>query len=166
MRTQRNSDPESGTPQLQNCMSAHTSPSQPGSCSNVASNVLEFYPGSHLALQLWALYVKCVDPVLKILHIPTTQSAVITTILDPKSASASMLALTFAIYFAAITTLNHSDEPIELPMEKPVLLKHYKTALDRLLLVTEVMNRPEMAVLQALAIYAVGYMQSSHGNIL
>lgn len=67
-----------------------------------------------------------------------------------------MLTLTFAIYFAAITTLDH-DEPIELPMEKAVLLKHYKTALDRLLLVTEVMNRPEMAVLQALAIYTVGF---------
>ena len=117
--------------------------------------MLEFYPDSHLALQLWALYVKSVDPVLKILHIPTTQSAVIATILDPKSASASMVALTFAIYFAAITTLDHYDGPIELPLDRHALLKNYKTALDRLLLVTEVMNRPEIPVLQALAIYTV-----------
>lgn len=66
-----------------------------------------------------------------------------------------MVALTFAIYYAAITTLDHTIESIELPMERSVLLKRFKTALDRLLLATEVMNRPEMAVLQALAIYAV-----------
>jgi hypothetical protein len=141
-------------------MSTHTSPPQQGSSSNVASNVLEFYPDPHLALQLWALYVKSVDPVLKILHIPTTQSAVIATIIDPKSASASMLTLTFAIYFAAITTLGHFGEPIELPVEHPSLLKNYKTALDRLLLGTEVMNQPEMAMLQALAIYTVCHMQT------
>lgn len=66
-----------------------------------------------------------------------------------------MVALTFAIYYAAITTLDHTTESIELPMERSVLLKRFKTALDRLLLATEVMNRPEMADLQALAIYAV-----------
>ncbi|CAG7949172.1 unnamed protein product [Penicillium olsonii] len=152
IKTQRASGLES-TPQLQNYTSTHTSPSQPGLLSNAAPSVLEFYPDSHLALQLWALYVKSVDPVLKILHIPTTQSAVIATILDPKSASASMVALTFAIYFAAITTLDHYDGPIELPLDRHALLKNYKTALDRLLLVTEVMNRPEIPVLQALAIY-------------
>jgi hypothetical protein len=70
-----------------------------------------------------------------------------------------MLTLTFAVYFAAIITLDQINEPIKLPMEKSVLLKHYKTTLDRLLLVTEVMNRPEMAMFQALAIYTVGYIK-------
>lgn len=118
--------------------------------------MLDFYPDSNLALQLWALYVKSVDPVLKILHIPTVQSAVIATILDPKSADSSMVALTFAIYFAAVTTLEHCEEPIDLPMKRSTHLKHYKSALDQLLLVTEVMNRPEITALQALAIYTVG----------
>lgn len=103
------------------------------------------------------MYVKSVDPVLKILHIPTAQSAVVATILDPKSAGSSTVALTFAIYFAAVTALGHDDqnEPIELPCEMPVLLKRYKMSLDRLLLVTDLMNRPEMTALQALAIYVV-----------
>lgn len=155
MKTPCASNLESKKPQLGNWISPHVSPLQPGPYSNAAPDVLELYPDSHLALRLWATYVKSVDPVLKILHIPTTQSAVITTILDPRSASTSMMALTFAIYFAAITALDHTTESIELPVERSVLLKRFKTALDRLLLATEVMNRPEMAVLQALAIYAV-----------
>ena len=67
--------------------------------SNTAAGLLRFYPDPHLALQLWSVYVRAVDPVLKILHIPTTQSAVIATILAPGSSGAPMVALTFAIYF-------------------------------------------------------------------
>lgn len=121
------------------------------------SDVLEYYPDTQLALQLWTVYVKSVDPVLKILHIPTVQSIVVATILDPRSAQSSTVALTFAIYFAAITALCHdnNNEPIDLPCEKLTLLKRYKMALDRLLLVTDLMNQPEMTALQALAIYVV-----------
>lgn len=122
----------------------------------MVSDVLEYYPDTQLALQLWTVYVKSVDPVLKILHIPTVQSTVVATILDPRSACSSNVALVFAIYFAAITALCHdNNEHINLPCEKPVLLKRYQTALDRLLLVTDLMNRPEITALQALAIYVV-----------
>ena len=123
----------------------------------MVSDVLEFYPDPQLALRLWTVYIKSVDPVLKILHIPTAQSAVVATILDPKSAGSSTVALTFAIYFAAVTAFSHDDqnEPIELPCEKSVLLKRYRMSLDRLLLVPDLMNRPEMTALQALAIYVV-----------
>ncbi|PLB53696.1 hypothetical protein P170DRAFT_2424 [Aspergillus steynii IBT 23096] len=125
---------------------------QPESLADTSCAWLESYPDPQLALRLWSVYVNSVDPVLKILHIPTTQSAVIATILDPKSAGSSMVALTFAIYFAAITALGHHNEP-ELFLDKSVLLKRYKAALDRLLINTEVMNRPEITALQALAIY-------------
>lgn len=77
-----------------------------------------------------------------------------------------MVALTFAIYFAAVTTLHHSHEVIDLPMERLALLKNYKSALDRLLLITEVMNRPEIPVLQALAIYTVCDAPLSHDTYL
>lgn len=118
--------------------------------------MLDCYPDTQLALRLWNVYVKSVDPVLKILHIPTVQSTIVETILDPKSAQSSVVALTYAIYFAAVTALCHDDdEPTNLPCEKPVLLAHYKKALDQLLMPTELMKRPELVLLQALAIYAV-----------
>ncbi|KAH8433127.1 fungal specific transcription factor domain-containing protein [Aspergillus melleus] len=146
------SGPERESSQLQ-AASTPMLVAQPGPPASTSSGVFEFYPDPQLALRLWSVYVKSVDPVLKILHIPTTQSAVIATILDPKSAGSSMVALTFAIYFAAITALGFHGEP-ELPVEeRPVLLKRYKAALDRLLIATDVMNQPEMTALQALAIF-------------
>ncbi|OJJ45977.1 hypothetical protein ASPZODRAFT_142614 [Penicilliopsis zonata CBS 506.65] len=129
-------------------------PTQPDGGADMVS-VLECYPDPQLALRLWNVYVKSVDPVLKILHIPSVQSTVVATILDPRSAPSSTVALTFAIYFAAITALCHDDrEPVDLPCEEQALLKRYKMSLDRLLMVTELMNRPEIMALQALAIYA------------
>ncbi|KAJ9500871.1 hypothetical protein H2202_003429 [Exophiala xenobiotica] len=118
-------------------------------------DVLEFYPDIQLALRLWNVYVKSVDPVLKILHIPTVQSTVVATILEPRSAQSSTVALTFAVCFAALTALSHDDdhEPIDLPCEKLALLNRYRISLDRLLVVTDLMNGPEIPALQALAIY-------------
>jgi hypothetical protein len=137
----------------------HRLPTQPGAGAPLDrdSELLDFYPDAKLALRLWDVYVKSVDPVLKILHIPTVQATVVATILDPRSAQPSTLALTFAIYYAAVTALCHSDgdEPVHLPWEKPVLLKRYQTALDRLLVTPDLMSRPEIAGLQALAIYVV-----------
>lgn len=153
MRVTRSSGPEGEPSQPQPANNSLTAADQRPSV-DTSSALLDLYPDPQLALQLWAVYVKCVDPVLKILHIPTTQSAVIETILNPKSAGSSMLALTFAIYFAATTALGYQDEP-ELAVDRASLLKRHKTALDRLLIATDVMNRPEMTALQALAIYVV-----------
>ncbi|KAL3496382.1 hypothetical protein BJX62DRAFT_232490 [Aspergillus germanicus] len=119
------------------------------------SDPLAVYPDTQLALRLWDVYVKSVDPALKILHIPTVQSIVVTTILDPRSARPSTLALTFAIYYAAVTALCHDDsnQPVDLSCDKPVLRERYQTALDRLLLTPDLTSGPDMSGLQALTIY-------------
>lgn len=121
------------------------------------SHPIDFYPDTQVALRLWDVYVKSVDPVVKILHIPTMQSTIVATILDPASATPSTLVLTVAIYFAALTALCHdeADETVNLPKEKSILLKRCQTALDRLLMTPEVMDRPQLATLQAFAIYVV-----------
>jgi hypothetical protein len=121
----------------------------------MVSGVLDFYPDTQLALRLWNVYVKSVDPVLKILHIPTVQTVVLATILEPRSAQSSTVALTFAIYYAAVTAIYYNHEPIHLPCDGPTLLRRYKLCLDRLLTVNDLMMRPEMTSLQALAIYVV-----------
>jgi hypothetical protein len=132
----------------------------------MVSDVLEFYPDTKLALQLWNVYIKSVDPVLKLLHIPSIQSTVISTIVDPRSARSSTVALTFAIYFAAVTVLchNNSNDPIDLHCETITLLKRFKISLDRLLLVTDIMNQPELTALQALTIYVVSTEAEHESN--
>lgn len=134
-----------------------TIPTQPGASALESDfELLDFYPDTQLALRLWDIYVKSVDPVVKILHIPTVQSTVLATLLDPRSAHRSTVMLTFAIYYAAVTVLYYSDdENVDLGCEKPVLLKRYQTVLDRLLVTPDLMSGPDITGLQALAIYVV-----------
>jgi hypothetical protein len=138
-------------------------PPQPCPLPDTTCDILEVYPDPELALRLWAIYVKSVDPVLKILHIPTAQSSVIATILNPKAAGRSMIALTYAICFAAITALEDGAEEIDLPLGKTGLLKRYRVPLERLLIDKDVMDRPEMTALQALAIYVVSSFAMQRG---
>lgn len=140
----------------------HPSDSRPRVDACVVSNddadVLTLSPNTQLALQLWSVYVKQVDPVLKILHIPTVQSIVVQTILEPRLAAPSTLALTFAIYYAAVTSMcsDEDDTPTSLPAdERGAHLSRFKTALDQLLTVSNLVNQPDIPSIQALAIYVV-----------
>lgn len=141
-------------------LSMNVSPCILGLSPHSTSDVYKLHPDSRLALQLWSIYIKNVDPILKLLHIPTAQSTVVTTILDPKSAGAPMLALVFAIYFAAITTLSDQDV-ISLSGESPyLLLNRYKTGLNQVLVGADLLNNPELVSLQALAIFVVSHHPS------
>lgn len=126
-------------------------------------DLLALYPNTQCALQLWSVYVQHVDPVLKILHIPSLQSVVVQTILNPGSASLSTLALTFAIYYAAITSMWEEEDTLVPPEEQAVLISRFKTALDQLLTVRHLISQPDIQCIQALAIYVVSTLyDSSH----
>jgi hypothetical protein len=119
--------------------------------------VIQLCPHPKLALYLWETYVKSVDPIVKTLHIPTVQSTIISTILEPKSAPPATLALMFSIYFAAVTALCYDEiqNTTGVALDKVTLLKNFRAGLDQLLLTTEAMSQPSLTSLQALAIYVV-----------
>ncbi|KAE8386303.1 fungal-specific transcription factor domain-containing protein [Aspergillus alliaceus] len=113
----------------------------------------QLFPEPSLALRLWATYVKSVNPVLKILHIPTTQSAIIGTILDPRAAKPSSIALGFAIFFAAVTSLDNREASEVLPETRKTHLKRFATGMDQALVQGDYMSNPSVTELQALAIF-------------
>ncbi|GAD99904.1 conserved hypothetical protein [Paecilomyces variotii No. 5] len=117
------------------------------------TDIAHYYPDATLALRLWTVYVNNVDPVLKVLHIPTTQSAMIATIADVKSGSPAMLALSFAIYFAAVTTLTNQEISELSSNDRQTLLHQYKTGLNQAVLKADYLNKPDLQILQALVIY-------------
>ena len=122
---------------------------------------MQLYPDTKLGLCLWDVYVKSVDPVIKILHIPSIQSSIISAILTPKLAASSTIVLTFSIYYAAVTSLYHDElhEVAEFHWDRLELLRRFRTALDRLLFTADIITRPSLVQLQALAIFAVSALQ-------
>ncbi|VUC32755.1 unnamed protein product [Clonostachys rosea] len=114
----------------------------------------QLYPDTQLALILWTTYIENVDPVLKILHIPTMQSAMINMISQPQSNSYSMSALAFAVYFAAITSLPEEQLPHLTTEDREVMLQKYKKGINQVITEGQLFNEPDLTVLQALAIFA------------
>ena len=117
--------------------------------------IAQLFPDTQLGLRLWTTYVKNVDPVLKILHIPTVQSMVVNTIVSPQSVEPSSLALVFAIFFAAVTSLSHNELATFTHSSYRILLAQYATGLNLALLMGDCLNNPKVSELQALATYAV-----------
>lgn len=58
---------------------------------------------------MWQVYQENVDPIVKILHIPTTTKLINQTRKNLDSLTAENEALMFAIYFAAITSMDEED---------------------------------------------------------
>lgn len=58
---------------------------------------------------MWQVYKENVDPIVKVLHVPTVEKLVNQVRKDLDSMTTANEALMFAIYFAAITSMDASD---------------------------------------------------------
>ena len=115
------------------------------------------HPSTQLAARLWNAYVQnlesCVG--LKLLHVPTDEVKVYSTIDDPITASLDNLALSFAIYFAATVSLDGPEAQLILEQDKHMLLLRFKVGLEQAFAYGDFLDRPTMTALHALAIYLV-----------
>lgn len=58
---------------------------------------------------MWQVYQENVDPIVKVLHVPTVDKLVKETRKNLNSLTPANEALMFAIYFAAITSMDEAD---------------------------------------------------------
>lgn len=67
-----------------------------------------------------------------------------------------MSALAFAVYFAAVTSLSEEQLPHLTAEDREVMLQKYKKGINQVITEGQLFNEPDLTVLQALAIFAVG----------
>ena len=96
-----------------------------------------------------------VDPVVKVLHIPTTQSSMIALIADPSQTTSSFSALAFAIYFAATTSLSEGEISKISSESRSMLLEKFKNGLNQIIIELNLFNEPDVTTVEAVAIFAV-----------
>lgn len=72
-------------------------------------NLREWHPSpAHVAF-LWSVYQENVEPLIKILHVPTTDAIIRQARHNYDTLTPGHQALVFAIYFAAITSLEPDE---------------------------------------------------------
>ncbi|KAM5527623.1 fungal specific transcription factor [Fusarium oxysporum f. sp. phaseoli] len=114
-----------------------------------------FHPSRQLSLRLWSLYLENVEscPGLKVLHVPTDEVRVYSTIDGPSEAPAENLSLCFAAYYAALVSLSDRDAEFLMGQEKHTSAIHFKSGMEQALAHADFLNNPTLTGLQALAIY-------------
>lgn len=78
-----------------------------------------------VVMLLWQTYLDRVDPIVKVIHVPTVQQQIMQTIKDRRQLTASSHALNFAIYYAAIVTMQPEECRHEMKEEKREILNRY-----------------------------------------
>lgn len=118
-------------------------------------DVQSYHPSKWQALRLWQTFVNNVDPVLKVLHIPTAQATIHSAINNPSNTEHNLNALLFSIYFAATTSLSTADTSYLLGQDRNIYLAKFKKALEHSLAGANIFDSPTLRSLQAITIYIV-----------
>ncbi|KAH6657064.1 fungal-specific transcription factor domain-containing protein, partial [Truncatella angustata] len=104
---------------------------------------------------IWQVYVENVDPVVKILHIPTMNPIIRKIRSDMDSLSPGMEALMFSIYYAAITSLEDDEVKTNFGAEKSHLIKQFRYGTEQALAKANFLNTSDLIVIQAFALFLV-----------
>lgn len=119
---------------------------------HLQSDFRVLYPDPWRETMLWETFLSRVDPVLKVIHVPTTRPRVFGAINRPDACRPDAHCLLFAIFFAATTALV-SDEPGNETLRSD--LRRYQKGLELAMYYSSFLDAPTVTSLQAMAIYLV-----------
>ncbi|GKZ16460.1 hypothetical protein AbraIFM66951_007144 [Aspergillus brasiliensis] len=113
-------------------------------------DIYALHPCQWQATQLWQTFLNRIDPIIKILHVPSTQPRIFAAINQPAAAPADLHALLFAIFFAATTSMLAEDPGHE---QRRSEVKRYQQGLELALYQSNFLDSPTLTSLQAMSIY-------------
>ncbi|PFH62944.1 hypothetical protein XA68_10997 [Ophiocordyceps unilateralis] len=114
----------------------------------------QYHPPSSWVTLLWSAYRENVEPLIKLFHIPTTE-LVIRDARAKRELLPSREALVFALYFAAVTSLEPDEVKANFGAEKNHLLSQYRFALEQSLARANFLDTSETTVLQAFTLFLI-----------
>ncbi|KAJ5451970.1 Transcription factor [Penicillium cf. griseofulvum] len=119
------------------------------------------FPSRWQAVSLWEAFINRVDPLIKVIHVPTAQSRIFAAINRPSSVGADVRALLCAICFAATTTMLSEDSQNEVLFAD---LRRYQQGLELSLYHSDFLDAPTLTSLQAMVIYQACFRFSNSGR--
>ncbi|PBP15615.1 hypothetical protein BUE80_DR013645 [Diplocarpon rosae] len=118
-------------------------------------NLKDLHPSpSQLPLYL-QMFAKRVDPLVKILHIPSMKIMIMEAARDLGSLSRSSEALLFALYFAVITSMSKDDVKNTFALERKDAYDQYRFGVEQALARANFLDSSDLVTLQAFVLYLV-----------
>ena len=125
------------------------------------------HPNLPQIFRLWQTFLDNVNPLVKLLHAPSTQQLILDAVADLSSAPKSTEALIFAVYLAAVTSMHDQECQRFMGDSRTALLAKFSNATQQALVNAEFLKSTSLVVLQAFTLYLVSWLlQSPSGVIL
>nr|POF22348.1 transcription factor vrtr1 [Quercus suber] len=120
---------------------------------NPVTDLINLHPTYEAACKLWKIYVEQIDPICKIVHIPTGYAMVQRAAANPSSVSKPTEVLLFSIYHFAIRVLTEAECTDMFGQRRSTLLTSYYDAFRQSLVNASFLRATEFQTLQAYTLY-------------
>lgn len=117
------------------------------------SNLISLHPSYDHAMKLWKVYVDNVDPIAKIVHVPSFFATVQRTAANPSTASKASEVLVFAIYHIAVISLDEAECLEYFGESQSKLTMKYHDGVRQALVNAYFLKTTDMVVLQAFILF-------------
>jgi hypothetical protein len=101
----------------------------------------------------WQIFKENCDPLIKVLHIPTTEPLIFQAMMDLKGVSPGLESLLFAIYYSAVASLAVGECLQIFGADRDMLLRNYQSSLEHALARARLLETEETIVLQAFVVF-------------
>lgn len=124
-----------------------------GTFMGCQQSILDYHPTHVDAMALWRVHVENVQPICKVLHIPSTSKMVEFTSRQPELASKADECILFAIYHTAIVSLTNEECSTQFGQSRSTLMEWYYFATRQALVNASFVKTTQMSVLQAFFLF-------------
>jgi len=119
-------------------------------------NLANLHIPVHVLPALQDAYADRIDPLMKVLHLPTFWRSLADVLQNPSNVSKSLEALVFSFYLATVSILEESECLSVLGNRKLLLYTRYRCAAHQALLNAGFLSTSSPMTLQAYALFMVG----------
>ncbi|KAF2224698.1 fungal-specific transcription factor domain-containing protein [Elsinoe ampelina] len=136
------------------------------SFSSQSVDMLALHPIPAQIETYWSIYKDRVDPLVKVLHIPSITPTILTSASHLANLSKGFEALLFAIYYGATTSLSPEECLSKLGEDRSVLLSRYRFAVEQALARANFLTAEELVILQAFVIFLMCLRRNSDARVI
>ncbi|KAJ5380828.1 uncharacterized protein N7496_003256 [Penicillium cataractarum] len=116
-------------------------------------SILHCHPSHTDAMKLWKTHAENVEPICKVLHIPSTGKMVESVSQRPEIASKADECLLFSIYHCAVFSISEEECMKVFKQDRSTIMKRFHAAARQALVNASFLKTTEIVVLQALYLY-------------
>jgi hypothetical protein len=118
-------------------------------------NIASLHLSSHILKRVFDIFVDRVDPLVKLVHLPTFWTTLTSTVENPHDVSKSVEALIFGFYLMTISSLDEDECRSLFGEDKSIVFTRYRIASRQTLMNAGFLKTTSLVTLQAFMMFLV-----------